>query len=350
MARSEATLADNLTAFARWQWQPRTLAGVSAVDLATSVFGERLPLPVALAPTGYTRMIHPGGEIAVAAAAAARGVPYVVSNVATTAIGEVAAASARPVWAQLYLCRDRAVSWDYLGRAEDAGSSVLEVSVDTMVPGQRGRDLANGLTIPPTLGLRTLAGIAVRPGYWARALAAPAYGFANIEADGVTSVASMSDLFEPALDWSDLAEIRRRWSGRILVKGPIGAGAARELVAAGVDGLHLSNHGGRQLDRCVPPIETLAAVRAAIGPELPVIVDSGFRHGSDIALALALGADLVMVGRAYLYGLAAGGRAGVLRAIDLLTAELRRTLHLVGVASVAELPARAGEVLVERKT
>lgn len=342
-ADDEITLRANTDELRRWQLQPRVLRDVTHVDLSAELLGRTLPVPFGLAPTGYSLLAHPSGESAAARAAARRGIPYSVSNVATTPITEVAAAAHgvagdAQVWTQLYLCKDRDVSWRYLGRAQDAGSSVLEISVDTPVSGNRVRDVRNGFTIPPSIGVRTLFDIARHPGYWSRMLRGPSFTFANITGtDGAMTIAGMSDLFDPALSWSDIAAVRERWQGHILLKGPIAASDARRAVDAGVDGFHLSNHGGRQLDRCVPPVRALLGVRTAVGDKVPVVVDSGIRHGADAAVAIALGADAVMLGRAYLYGLAVAGEAGVVRAVDILAGELRRTMQLVGVTSVGEL-------------
>jgi L-lactate dehydrogenase (cytochrome) len=351
-ADDEVTLARNRAELRSWDLQPRVLHDGTDVDLSARVLGRVLPLPFGLAPTGYSLLAHPDGESAAARAAAQRGIPYCVSNVATTSVTDVARAAGTraqdpQVWTQLYLCRDREVSWRYLQSAQAAGSRILQLSVDTAVSGNRVRDLTNGFTMPPSVGLRTLADVARHPAYWTRALRGPAFTFANMaQAEGSMTVETMSNLFDPSLSWADIDAVREHWSGPILLKGPVGAEDARRALDAGIDGFHLSNHGGRQLDRCIPPIRALPAVRAAVGDTVPVLVDSGFRHGSDVAIALAQGADAVMLGRAYLYGLAVAGEPGVLRAIDIVASELRRVLQLLGVGSVAELRATPARYLV----
>ncbi|MFG6199700.1 alpha-hydroxy acid oxidase [Nonomuraea sp. JJY05] len=349
-ADSEITLTANRVAYERWRFLPRILIDVSEADLTGEVFGVRLPVPLGLAPTGYTRMTHPDGELAVAAAAAAYDLPYCLSTLATTSIEEVGGTGHDKLWFQLYVTKDRDLTRSLIDRAAKAGFQGLEVSVDTAVSGQRVRDLRNGLTIPPRLGPRALLDIAAHPRYWYGMLRAPELTFANVAGTAVAAGRTVADItarFDAALSWDDLADIRARWPGPLLLKGPIRPADAVRAVSMGVDGLHLSNHGGRQLDRCVPPLDLLPAVRRAVGGETVIVVDSGLRHGSDLAIALALGADLCMVGRPYLYGLAAGGRRGVERALELLTAELRRTLQLIGVTSIGELRAHGNAIIME---
>lgn len=343
-ADEETTLHANLAAFRRWRFQPRSLVDVSEVDVQGSLLGAVLPFPVVLAPTGYTRMVHPRGELEVADAAESLGLPYVVSTVATTPVEAVAQTMNPPPWLQLYLLRDRALSWALLDRAWDSGVRVLELSVDTAVSGRRSRDLAHGFTIPPHLGLRDLAAIAARPRYWTNMLAAPALEFANLHTSEGQSIGEITSQFESDLTWSDLDELRQRWRGTLLIKGPLNSSDAAHAVASGVDGIQLSNHGGRQLDRCLPPIDTVRSVREAV-PDTTLIVDSGVRHGMDIAVAIALGADAVGVGRAYLYGLAVNGSSGVRLAIDLLCDEFRRTLQLTGMTSTEDLRKHGMELL-----
>lgn len=353
-ADDEATLDVNATSWGRHQWRPQVMTDVSDVNTTVRVCGKSWAHPFGLAPTGYSLLVHPGGESAAAKAAAEAGIPYVVSNVATMSVTEVAGAaqSVAPdpqVWTQLYLCRDREVSWRYLARAWAANSRVLLVSVDTAVAGNRVRDLRNGLTIPPRVSWSTLADIARRPPYWRGVLSGPSFTFANIAGtDEAMTIASMSDLFDPSLSWTDLAEVRERWPGVMMLKGPVSPDQARQAIDHGVDGIYLSNHGGRQLDRCVSPADLLPAVRQALGPEVPLLCDSGIRSGADVLTAIALGADAAMLGRAYLYGLALGGGAGVSQAIDIIGSEVRRTLQLLGAESVTRLRAEPDRFLTDR--
>jgi L-lactate dehydrogenase (cytochrome) len=343
-ADEELSLIRNVQAFRQWELMPEVARDVSVTDTSTSLFGRRIALPLACAPTGYTRMLHPDGELAVARAAASAQVPYGLSTVASTSIEDVAATGHPNLWFQLYVWRDRGLAHELVDRAWAAGYRVLEVSVDVPVSGYRIRDVRNGMTIPPRLNAGALAGIVRRPHYWIGALSRPAITFANLSqgvgTSGGVTIENMSAQFDPALTWDDVARLRDRWPGALLVKGPLGPEGALAALAAGADGLHLSTHGGRQLDRAVPPVEVLPDVREAVGEEAAIIVDSGVRHGTDIAVAVGLGADAAAIGRAYLYGLMAAGQVGVERALALLAAEFRRTLQLLGVASVAEL--RAG--------
>jgi len=220
------------------------------------------------------------------------------------------------------------------------------VTVDTVVAGRRVRDVRNGLTIPPELSARTVASIGSHPAYWLRMLRSPAITFANLPIGGSMTIADTALFFNPGISWDDIAALRERWAGRLIIKGPLGVADARRAAEAGADGVQLSNHGGRQLDRAVAPIDLLPAVRDAVGQDLTVLVDSGVRHGADIATAIALGADAAAIGRAYLYGLMAAGEPGVDKALDLLAGQFRRTLQLLGVTSTAELRERGPELLM----
>jgi L-lactate dehydrogenase (cytochrome) len=346
-ADEELSVRANTRSFRRWRFQPRTLVNVSEADTSARFLDLDVPLPLALAPTGYTRMLHPAGEIGAARAAQRHGLPYTLSTMATTPIEAVAQAAQPDLWFQLYIVRDSGLNKELVDRAASAGYRVLVVTVDCFVTGHRTRDHRNGLVIPPELTPRTLASIAGKPGYWVRMLRSPAIGFANFARSNVT-IESTGQLFNPAITWDDIAELRARWPGKLVIKGPLGPADARLATAAGVDGLQLSNHGGRQLDRAVPPADTIRAIRETVGPDVSVLVDSGIRHGSDIAVALALGADGCAIGRAYLYGLMAGGEAGIDKGLDILTEQFRRTMQLLGVRSVAELRAAGPELLVSR--
>ncbi|HEV2934252.1 MAG TPA: alpha-hydroxy acid oxidase [Streptosporangiaceae bacterium] len=357
-ADEELSVHANTKAFRRWRFQPRTLVNVSDADTSTAFLGSVVPLPLALAPTGYTRMMHPDGEIAAARAAQRHGLPYTLSTMATTTIEAVAEAlSSQPtgpdrppgqpdLWFQLYILRDSGLNKELVDRAAAAKYRVLVVTVDCFVTGHRTRDRRNGLVIPPELTARTLVSIAGKPGYWTRMLRSPAIGFANFTGHDAVTIEDTGALFNPAITWDDIAELRARWPGRLVVKGPLGPADCLRAVSAGADGVQLSNHGGRQLDRAVPPVDTIAAAREAVGPDVSVLVDSGIRHGSDIAVALALGADACAIGRAYLYGLMAGGEPGVNKALDILAAQFKRTMQLLGVSSVAELRSLGRELLV----
>jgi L-lactate dehydrogenase (cytochrome) len=345
-ADAELSLAGNAAAFARWRFRPRLLNDVSDASTATSLFGRPTGLPLALAPTGYTRMMHPDGEIGAATVAAARGLPYTLSTMSTTSLEDLRAALPdADLWFQLYVLKDADLTSELVSRADAAGFRVLMVTVDTVVPGNRGRDRRNGLTIPPALTAGALTQIASRPGYWTRMLRSPAIDFANFAGQPAQTIEGTIKNFSPALDWSVIESLRARWPGPLMLKGPLGPADARRAVEMGVDGIQLSNHGGRQLDRSIAPVDLIGPVRAAVGPSVTLLADSGIRHGADLAVALALGADAGAIGRAYLYGLMTGGTAGVAHAVDLLAEEFTRTLRLLGVTSVSELRKYAQDLL-----
>jgi len=346
-ADEELSLRANTDAFRQFRFQPRALVDVSKPDTSTVLLGSLVPLPLVLAPTGYTRMMHPAGEAAAARAAQRHELPYTLSTMATTTIEAVAEAAQPDLWFQLYILRDGGLTRELVDRAAEAGYRVLVVTVDTFVTGHRTRDRRNGLVIPPELTVRTLASIAGKPGYWIRMLRNPVIDFANFARYDAVTIEDTGQLFNPAITWDDIADLRDRWTGRLLIKGPLGPADAARAVSVGANGVQLSNHGGRQLDRAVPPVNTIAAVRETVGPDVAVLVDSGIRHGSDIAVALALGADACAIGRAYLYGLMAGGEAGVDKALDILAAQFTRTMQLLGVGSVAELRDAGRELLVQ---
>jgi L-lactate dehydrogenase (cytochrome) len=355
-ADGEVTIGENKEAFRAWHFRPNSLVDVSQVDSSANLLDADLPFPLLLAPTGYTRMMHPLGEVAVARAAASRKLPYALSTVSTSSIEDVAEAmrlksvkSPSAPWMQLYLFKDRAQSWSLLERAEAQGVSVLEFSIDTAVAGRRVRDQRNGFTIPPSLSPSTIVDMGLHFRYWMSMVRAPALTFANFTgADGEATIANITSQFDSALTWADVVELRKRWKGHLVLKGPMSGADAARAVNEGVDAIHLSNHGGRQLDRCMPTVTQLPEVRAAVG-SLPIILDSGVRHGMDIATAIALGADAVAVGRAYLYGLATAGEAGVGHALDLLEDQFRRTMQLLGVTSVPELRAQGHRLLTRNE-
>lgn len=349
-ANEEHSLRGNAAAIRAWRVLPRALVDVAAASTATTLWGRELSAPIGFAPTGYTRMISPLGEPAVAAAAARCGLPYALSTMATTSIEDLAAgpgAAAADLWFQLYIWKDRGVTHELIRRAGASGYRVLEIAVDTAVSGRRVRDVRNGFTIPPQLTPGSVLDIGLKPNYWVGMLRNPALEFANVAGGSATggnssdapafTIENISQQFDPSVTWDDVADIRARWDGKLVLKGPLGPEDALRARELGVDGVHLSNHGGRQLDRTVAPVDLIAPVRAAVGDDFAVLVDSGFTHGDDIAVAIALGADAVFVGRAYLWGLVAAGAAGVERVGTLLSEELLRAMQLMGVTSIREL-------------
>jgi len=342
-AGAEISYRRSREAFERVEFCPSVLRDVSAVDPSTSVLGARSALPLVLAPTGFTRLMHTEGEPSVARVAEQAGLVYGLSTMGTTSPEALAAAApGGRRWFQLYLWRDREASEQVVERARAAGFEALVLTVDTPVAGPRLRDVRNGFTIPPALTLRTVANAARHPRWWLDLLTTEPLEFAALSSWGGTIGELVDKVFEPAATLADVAGLRERWPGKLVVKGVQSAEDARAVVDAGADAVVVSNHGGRQLDRAPVPLEQLPAVVHAVGDRAEVYVDGGVLDGGDVVAAVALGARAVLVGRAYLYGLMAGGERGVARAVDILAAEIARTMQLLGVASVAELtPQRA---------
>jgi len=347
-AEDERSLAGNSEAFARIGFAPRVLRGVGRVEPATTLLGRPAPLPLILAPTGFTRIADPAGELAVARAAARAGLPYTLSTLATRSIEEVAAAApSGRNWFQVYVWRDRGLVADMVARAAASGFEALVVTVDTAVFGRRERDVRRGFTLPPKVGLDTLVDGALHPGWTWRFVRSEPIRFANVTGraagDGTDAVV-LSDYinsqFDPDLSWRDLEWFRSIWSGPIVLKGIQTVEDARLAADEGVDAIALSNHGGRQLDGAPAPIDLVAPVVDAVGDRVEVYCDGGVRRGSDIVKAVASGARAAMAGRAYLYGLGAAGEAGVDHVLALLDTDVRRTMALLGAADVAGLDRR----------
>jgi L-lactate dehydrogenase (cytochrome) len=342
-AEEEITAARNLAAYRRVVFRPDALRSVADPDTSVEVLGRRLPMPLIFGPTGYTRMMHHHGEAAVARVAEHVGVPYALSTVGSTSIEDVrTAAPAADLWFQVYYTTDEKLNEQLLARAEEQGYSTIVLTVDTSVSGMRLRDVVNGLTIPPTLTAKTFLNMSRFPGWWWHKLTTRGIGFASLDAvEGNPTPGRVANmLFDPGLDFTSLDWLRRRWEGPLLVKGLTTVGSAHEVMERGADGVVVSNHGGRQLDRTAATLDVLPAIRAAVGEQATVLIDGGIRHGQDIVAARALGADAVMLGRAYLYGLMAGGQDGVLRAYEILAEEYQRCMQLLGVRRSEDLSNR----------
>ena len=337
-AGQEIALRRSRQAYARVEFLPQVLRDVSAVDTSTTILGRPSSAPLVFAPTGFTRMMHTEGEPAVARVAARTGIPYALSTMGTTSIERLAAVAPEGRrWFQLYLWRDRAASRDFVERARDCGYEALVLTVDAPVAGQRLRDVRNGLTIPPSLTLSTFAEGIRHPAWWFDLLSTEALEFASLHHFEGTVADLVARMFDPAATMDDLAWLRSAWPGPLVVKGIQTVADARAVVDAGADGIVVSNHGGRQLDRAPTPLEVLPPVVDAVGDRAEVYVDGGILSGSDVVAAVALGARAALVGRAYLYGLMAGGERGVQRVADLLVQEAASTLALLGVSRVADL-------------
>ena len=336
-AGDELSLHRSRDAYARLEFRPTVLRDVSAVDTSTTILGSTTTLPLVFAPTGFTRMMHTEGEPAVARVAARAGIPYALSTMGTTSIERLANVADGRLWFQLYLWRDREASRDFVARARDAGYEALVLTVDTPIAGPRLRDVRNGLTLPPSLSLRTFAEGALHPAWWFDLLTTEPLEFASLNRFEGTVAQLAAKMFDPAATIDDVAWLRSAWAGPLVVKGIQTVEDARAVVEAGADAVVVSNHGGRQLDRAPTPLEALPAVVEALGDRAEVYVDGGILSGADVVAAVALGARAALVGRAYLYGLMAGGERGVQRAADILRDEVAGTMALLGVTTVSDL-------------
>ena len=337
-ADAEVSLARARQAFQDVQFNPGVLRDVSSVDTSREVLGRRMALPFGIAPTGFTRLMHAEGEVAGATAAAAAGIPFALSTMGTTSIEDVAAAAPTGRhWFQLYLWKDRERSMALVERAALAGFDTLLVTVDVPVAGARLRDVRNGMTIPPTLTPRTVLDAIPRPRWWFDLLTTEPLAFASLDSWSGTVADLLDTMFDPTVSFADLGWIKEQWPGRLVVKGIQTVEDARRVADLGADAVLLSNHGGRQLDRAPVPFHLLPEVVGAVGADVEVHLDSGIMSGQDVVAAVAHGARFTLVGRAYLYGLMAGGRDGVDRAIEILQGQVERTMRLLGVRSLDEL-------------
>lgn len=343
-ADDEHSLRNNTAAFDRHQLVPRILQDVTRTDLRTRVLGCDVALPLLLAPTGMSRFFHYQGELAVARAAAAAGTLYSLSTVSTTTIEDVAQATPGPKLFQLYVLRDPAINDELIDRCKAAGFTALCLTVDTVVQGNRERDLRTGMTVPPALTAHSFASFLARPRWCWRFLTSPRLQMANVAhriAEGSSQVSSLASYingqFDRALNWAAAERIRARWPGPFAIKGVLCAADARRAADIGASAVIVSNHGGRQLDGVPAPIEVIAEIADAVGDRVEIILDGGVRRGTHVLRALARGATACMMGRPYLYGLAAGGQDGVERVLELLRAELERDMILCGRPRIADI-------------
>lgn len=337
-AEGELSLARARQAFSDIEFHPAILRDVSTVDTGWEVLGQRVELPFGIAPTGFTRMMHTEGEVAGASAAAAAGIPFSLSTMGTTSIEDVrAAAPDGRNWFQLYMWKDRERSMQLVERAAAAGFDTLLVTVDVPVAGARLRDKRNGFSIPPALTVGTIVNAIPRPWWWWDFLTTEPLTFASLSSWDGTVAELLDFMFDPTVTYDDLRWIKDQWPGKLVVKGVQTVDDAKRLTDLGVDGITLSNHGGRQLDRAPIPFHLLPAVVREVGNDTEVHLDTGIMSGADIVASVALGARFTLIGRAYLYGLMAGGREGVDRAIEILRGEITRTMKLLGVRSLDEL-------------
>lgn len=337
-ADGELSLARARQAFEDVEFHPSILRDVSNVDTSCTIFGGPSALPFGIAPTGFTRLMQTEGEIAGAGAAGAAGIPFTLSTLGTSSIEAVKAANPDGRnWFQLYVMRQREISYGLVERAAAAGFDTLFFTVDTPVAGARLRDKRNGFSIPPQLSVSTIIDALPRPWWWWDFLTTPKLEFASLSATGGTVGELLNSAMDPSISFDDLEEIRALWPGKLVVKGVQNVEDSRRLADLGVDGIVLSNHGGRQLDRAPVPFHLLPDVVREMGADTEVVIDTGIMNGADIVASIALGAKFTLIGRAYLYGLMAGGREGVDRAIQILAEQVVRTMQLLQVTSVEEL-------------
>ena len=337
-AEGEFSMNRARQAFEDIEFHPGVLTDVSIVDTTTEVLGGTSAMPFGIAPTGFTRLMQTEGEIAGSGAAGAAGIPFCLSTLGTTSIEDVRKVNPDGrLWFQLYVMREREISYGLVERAAKAGFDTLFFTVDTPVAGARLRDKRNGFSIPPQLSLKTVANAIPRPWWWYDFLTTPKLEFASLSSTGGTVGELLNAAMDPSINYEDLKEIRSIWPGKIVIKGVQNVEDSKKLADLGVDGILLSNHGGRQLDRAPVPFHLLPEVVREVGMDTEVMVDTGIMNGADVVACLALGAKFTLIGRAYLYGLMAGGRRGVDRTIEILSEEVRRTMKLLQVQNVAEL-------------
>ncbi len=340
-AEGELSLARARQAFQDIEFHPDILRPAAEVDMSTEILGGPPALPFGIAPTGFTRLMQNEGETAGAGAAGAAGIPFTLSTLGTTSIEDVKAANPHGRnWFQLYVMREREISYGLVTRAAAAGFDTLQFTVDTPVAGARLRDKRNGFSIPPQLTVGTIINAIPRPWWWIDFLTTPKLEFASLSTTGGTVGELLNAAMDPTISYDDLDVIRGRWPGKIVVKGVQNVEDSKRLIDRGVDGIILSNHGGRQLDRAPIPFHLLPEVVREVGKDATVMIDTGIMNGADIVAAVAMGATFTLIGRAYLYGLMAGGRQGVDRTIEILRSEIERTMKLLGVSTLAELEPR----------
>jgi len=335
---TESSLTRTRTAYEKLEFQPKILLNVKDVDISVNMLGKNASMPVGIAPTGFTRMMQTEGEYAGACAASDAGIPYTLSTMGTRSIEDVAKAAPNGRnWFQLYMWKDRDRSMALVDRAKAAGFDTLVLTVDVPVAGARLRDVRNGMTIPPSLTLKTILNAIPRPAWWVNFLTTDPLKFASLDSWNGTVAELLDSMFDPTITYEDLKWIRGQWQGNLVVKGIQNVDDAVRSIEAGADAIILSNHGGRQLDRAPVPLYLLPEVLKAVGNKGEVHIDTGIMHGADVVAALATGAKFTWIGRAYLYGLMAGGKPGVDKALEIMRMQIIRTMKLLGARTVAEL-------------
>lgn len=342
-AEDERTLGRNETDFSDYRFLPQPLRGAASIDLSTKIFGTSLSMPLLLGPTGLAGLFWPDGERATARAAARAGTIYCLSHGSVCRLEDLNANDMGPRWMQVFIYRDRGFTYELAARAEAANYSALILTVDNQYLGRRERDLVNGFSIPPRFGPLDLLAMAGKIGWMRRMIPElPRITFGNYvragEASDIKTLAGrMQSLLDPGMSWRDVDQLRKAWKGPLIIKGLLHPDDAREAVNRGVDGIIVSNHGGRQLDDAISGIAALPSMVHAVAGKIPVMVDGGFRRGSDIIKAIALGAKVCLVGRPHLWGVSVAGEAGVSHVLDLYRQEMTRTMGLLGATSIGDL-------------
>ena len=342
-AEDERTLRRNEEDFSAYRFLPQPLRGAGSVDLTTTIFGTPLSMPFVLGPTGLAGLFWPDGERETARAAAKAGTIYCLSHGSVCRLEDLSANDMGPRWMQVFIYRDRGFTFELASRAAASNYSALILTIDNQYLGRRERDLVNGFSIPPRFGPFDLLAMAGKTGWMRRMIPElPRITFGNYvragEASDIKTLAGrMQSLLDPAMSWKDVDDLRKAWKGPLIIKGLLHPEDAREAVNRGVDGLIVSNHGGRQLDDAISGISALSPIVKAVDGKIPVMVDGGFRRGSDIVKALALGAKLCLIGRPHLWGVSVAGEAGVSHVIDIFRQEMTRTMGLLGANSIAEI-------------
>ena len=342
-AEDEVALRRSRSGFARYQLVPRNFVDVSEIDTGTEVMGRKIAAPLIVSPTGLAKLFHHTGEESLVPAAGAHDIPYTLSSASSTSIEGVGNLSGGPKWFQIYVWKDRAIVRDFIERCRTSGFDALCLTVDVPVSGNRERDVRNRLTLPLKPNLAMVLDMLGKPAWLYHAWRNPAVTLANLvgRVEGDTSATTLSrftdEQFDKTVGWDDAAEMKAQWGGPMAIKGVLRAADASRAAEMGFDAIIVSNHGGRQLDHAPAPIDVLPEIVAAVDGRAQVILDGGVRRGTDVLKALCLGATACMAGRPYLYGLGAGGRAGVERAMEILKEEIRRDLTLLGCAKVTDL-------------
>ena len=346
-AEDELTKDNNRNAFKKWKFIPDVLVDVAEVDTQTKVLGTEMPFPFALGPTAISYLFHHSGEPAVARAASERNFPSTLSSIASTNIEDYADASDCSVWYQMYVWKNREISNDFIKRCKEKNYKAIMLTVDVPVGGKRERDLRSGMTIPPRLTLSSIIDAAFHPSWWWNFIFGPKIKFANVKErftgknkNFSNMMTYMNQQFDPSVTWDEAKEIASMWEGPFAIKGLMNADDAEKAIEIGASAIVISNHGGRQLDSAVAPIDVLPEIAKRVNGRAEILIDGGIRRGTDIVKAIALGADACLIGRPWVYGLAAKGEEGVGLVIDILASEVTRTLQLLGCKSINDVSER----------